>query len=161
MATAQRDVSVEQHFPNTGKHRIGIAAARWNSQITDNLLEGAVNALKDAGVPAENIVITRPPGAFELPLSAQWLLEHQQVDGVIVLGSVIQGETRHFDFVCDGVTQGITAVALKFSKPVMFGVLTDYTLQQAIDRSGGVLGNKGEEAALALLQMLHNLTELA
>jgi len=98
------------------------------------------------------------PGTFELTLGAQSLLEYTDVDAVIVLGCVIQGDTRHFDFICNGVTQGITDLNIKYNQPVIFGVLTTYNLQQAKDRSGGSLGNKGDEAAATALQMvaLHN-----
>lgn len=154
MASHLRKQSVASLFPNAENFRIGIAVAVWNSNITDNLLKGAKEVLLKSGFIESNILVVRPPGAFELPLTAQWLLQNGKCDGVIILGSVIRGETPHFDFVCNGCTQGIMELNLKFSKPVTFGLLTDNNLQQAIDRSGGGLGNKGEEAALALLEML-------
>jgi 6,7-dimethyl-8-ribityllumazine synthase len=154
MATILRNQAPVSLFPNVEKYRIGIAAAVWNNNITDKLLHGAKEILSKSGFLDTQVVVVRPPGAFELPLAAQWLLQNAKCDGVIVLGSVIRGETPHFDFVCHGCTQGIMELNLKFGKPVAFGLLTDNTLQQAIDRSGGTLGNKGEEAALALLDML-------
>jgi len=105
-------------------------------------------------VPEEQIEISRVPGAFELPLGAQWLAKDLSIDGVIAIGVVIQGETRHFDFVCSGTTQGIMDVNLKFDKPVSFCLLTDNTEQQSIDRAGGKHGNKGVEAAVTVLKMI-------
>ncbi len=155
MATAHREIPGELDFPHASEFTIGIAAATWNSSITDGLLEGAVSALLHYGVIKNSIVIKRPPGAFELPLTSQWLIEHGKVHGVIALGSVIQGETKHFDYVCEGTTHGLMRVALDAGVPVMFGVLTDNNIDQAIARSGGKMGNKGKEAAIALLEMLH------
>ena len=156
MATAGRDLSdyKKENVPNGADFTIGIVVSEWNDEITLNLLEGAKNALLSNGVAEENIIITFVPGAFELPLGAQWLCAKNQIDGVIVIGTVIQGETRHFDFVCQGATQGIMDVMLKFDKPVAFCLLTDQTLQQSIDRSGGKHGNKGIECAIACLKMI-------
>jgi 6,7-dimethyl-8-ribityllumazine synthase len=117
-------------------------------------LNGAVEALIDNGVKRKNIIIRFVPGAFELPLGAQLMLENTDVDGVICLGSVIQGETKHFDFVCQGAADGILKVGLDFSTPVILGLLTDNTEQQAKDRSGGKHGNKGTECAIACLKMI-------
>lgn len=163
MATAEKNLS---HFdrdqiPDAGDMRIGVVVAEWNREITDNLLEGSRKTLLDAGLLESNLIVHRVPGSFELPLGAQWLLEHQAVDGVVALGSVIQGETRHFEFVCNAVAKGIQDVNIKYGRPVIFGVLTDDTKQQAIDRSGGKHGNKGIDCAVAVIQMValrHQLT---
>ncbi|WP_440999600.1 6,7-dimethyl-8-ribityllumazine synthase [Fodinibius sp. SL11] len=134
--------------------RIGIAVAKWNSFITDELLEGALNTLKSKGFGDEQILIARCPGAYELPFTARKLLDH--TDGVMTLGAVIRGDTPHFEYVCDAVNRGVTDLNLKGNKPVVFGVLTTDNVAQAQERSGleGNKGNKGAEAALALLEMI-------
>jgi 6,7-dimethyl-8-ribityllumazine synthase len=133
---------------------VGIAVAKWNSFITDELLEGALNALKSKGFSDEQILIARCPGAYELPFTARKLLDH--TDGVITLGAVIQGDTPHFDYVCDAVNRGVTDLNLEGNKPVVFGVLTTDNVAQAQERAGlkGDKGNKGAEAALALIEMI-------
>lgn len=118
------------------------------------LKEGALSFLRGKDAKERNITIRTVPGAYELTLGAQYLLEKQKVDAVIVLGCVIQGETRHFDFICDAVANGITELNIKYKKPVIFGVLTPNNMQQAIDRAGGKHGNKGEEAAATAIKML-------
>lgn len=134
--------------------RIGIAVAHWNSFITDELLEGALEALKQKGVPEENIIIAECPGAYEVPFTAKKLLP--KVEGVITLGAVIRGDTPHFHYVCEGVNRGVTDLNVQGNKPVVFGVLTTDNIQQAQERAGlvGDKGNKGAEAALALLKMI-------
>lgn len=156
MATSEKNLSTFDldKTPSGANMNIGIVVADWNPDITGNLLAGAKETLLEIGVQAENIVEHHVPGSFELPIAAQWIIEHHHVDGVIVLGSVIQGETRHFEFVCDAVAKGVQDLNLKHSKPVIFGLLTDDTKQQAIDRSGGVHGNKGVECAVACVQMI-------
>lgn len=136
------------------KKKFGIVVSEWNDQVTESLLTGAVETLLKHGVKKENIFRKNVPGSFELTLGAQWLAEIKEIDAVICLGCVIQGETRHFDFICDAVAHGITNVGLKFNKPVIFGVLTPDTLQQALDRAGGKHGNKGDEAAITAIKML-------
>ncbi len=131
-------------------------------EITFNLLKGARQALEENGVKPENIVVKYAPGTFELPLSCQFLLESDdKIDGVIAIGCVIQGETKHFDFVCQGATQGIMAVQMEYNTPISFCVLTDNTRQQSIDRSGGKHGNKGVECAVACLKMIGLQEELS
>lgn len=156
MATNLKNLS-DYTSRNTGevsdKH-FGIVVSEWNDQITGALLEGALETLKEQGVTKENIKTHYVPGSFELPLGAQFLAQQEAFDAVICLGCVIQGETRHFDFICDAVAQGICNVGLKYNKPVVFGVLTTNTLQQALDRAGGKHGNKGEEAAITAVKML-------
>ena len=156
MATANRNLSeyIKEEIPNGADFRIGIVVSEWNEKITLNLLEGAKKVLADNGVKEENIDIRFVPGAFELPLGAQYMCEKGQVDGVVAIGVVIQGETKHFDFVCDGATQGIKDVNLKYNMPVAFCLLTDNNIQQSIDRSGGIHGNKGVECAIACMKMI-------
>lgn len=138
----------------TTVNQIGIVVSRWNSNITEKMLTGALQALKGNGIPEDSIVISRCPGSFEIPLAAKFLLEKEQIDGVIALGVVIRGGTPHFDYVCDAVTRGVTNLNLEYGKPVAFGVLTTDNVQQAMERAGLDKGNKGGEAALALLEML-------
>jgi 6,7-dimethyl-8-ribityllumazine synthase len=155
MATSGKHLSAynPETVPNGVPFRIAIAVGEWNYNITGNLLKGAEETLLKHGVLSENLIVAHVPGAFELPLAAQQLIESQKPDAVITIGCVIQGETKHFDFVCDGVTQGVMEVSLKYNTPVIFCVLTDNTLQQSIDRSGGKHGNKGIESAVAALKM--------
>lgn len=134
--------------------KIGIVVSEWNDQITDSLLSAAHEVLIAHSAKPKNITIKYVPGSFELPLAAQYLASQKDIDAVICLGCVIQGETRHFDFICDAVANGITSVGLKYNKPVIFGVLTTNNIQQALDRAGGKHGNKGEEAAITAVKML-------
>ena len=154
MATANKNLSDFDYsqVPSAKDMKIGIVVAEWNEQITEGLYQGAMQGLKACG--CTNIIRKDVPGSFELALGAQFLLEYNDVDAVICLGSVIQGETKHFDFVCEGTALGIKDVSLKYNKPVIFGVLTDNNLQQAIDRSGGKHGNKGTEAAVTAIKMV-------
>jgi 6,7-dimethyl-8-ribityllumazine synthase len=135
------------------KMRFGIVVSEWNSEITNSLLSGAIDMLIEHGAKNNNISVKYVPGSFELTFGAQLFAEQNKVDAIICLGCVIQGETRHFDFICDAVANGVTNVSLKYNLPVIFGVLTTNNLKQAKERSGGKLGNKGEEAALTAIQM--------
>ncbi|MCI7337324.1 MAG: 6,7-dimethyl-8-ribityllumazine synthase [Paludibacteraceae bacterium] len=133
-----------------------IVVADWNEQVTFRLLDGAVDALIANGVKPENIVVKHVPGTFELTFGAKMILREQaSVNAVIVIGCVVRGDTPHFDFVCDGVTQGITALNAdeKYRVPIIFSVLTTNTMQQALDRAGGSLGNKGVEGAITAIRM--------
>jgi 6,7-dimethyl-8-ribityllumazine synthase len=134
--------------------RIGIVVAEWNIAITGALRDAAVKTLLGNGVLEKDILIKYVPGSFELTFGAQLLCEDKSIDGVITLGCVIQGETRHFDFICDAVANGVTTVSLKYNKPVIFGVLTTNDLQQAQERAGGKHGNKGDEAGFTALKMI-------
>jgi 6,7-dimethyl-8-ribityllumazine synthase len=156
MSSALKNLSTTTLEPNKlfKKLAVGIVVAEWNSEITNALLTGAYAHLVAMGVKEKNIIIHTVPGTFELTLGAQWLAEQKSIDTVIALGCVIQGETRHFDFICDASAHGITQVGLKYNKPVIFGVLTPNNQQQAIDRAGGKHGNKGVEAAETALKML-------
>jgi len=163
MATENKNLSHynKEEIPNGADYKIGIVVSEWNDDITENLLKGAKTALLDNGVLDKNIVINYVPGAFELPLGCQFLLEaDDDLDGVIAIGCVIQGETKHFDFVCQGATQGIMRVNMEYNTPVSFCLLTDQTKQQSIDRSGGKHGNKGTECAVACLKMIGLQEEL-
>ena len=138
MATKHRNLSqLNSPLPSAEEMKFGIVVAEWNPEVTEGLLSGAVHTLRSAGCP-----------------------EYTDVDAVIVLGCVIQGDTRHFDFVCQGVTQGVMQLQLQWNMPIAFGVLTTNDLQQALDRSGGRLGNKGDEAAAAAIQMVHLQDEM-
>ncbi|MEX1002630.1 MAG: 6,7-dimethyl-8-ribityllumazine synthase [Crocinitomicaceae bacterium] len=157
MATSGKNLSAydKNAIPNGAGYKIGIVVSEWNDDITFNLLNGAQRTLIDNGVKADNIIVKYVPGTFELPLGCQFLLEaDEDIDGVIAIGCVIQGETKHFDFVCDGATRGIMEVQLEYNTPISFCVLTDNTKQQSIDRSGGKHGNKGIECAVACLKMI-------
>ncbi len=134
--------------------RIGIVVSEWNTQITSSLLEGALATLEKLGVTKDNIIIEHVPGSFELTFGAKTLIENIDLDAVIVLGCVIQGETPHFTYVCESVTYGITELNLTYEVPVVFGLLTTNTMEQAKDRSGGRYGNKGDEAAVTAIKMI-------
>lgn len=144
----------DAEIPNGSDMKIGIAVAQWNKEITSALFNGAKQTLLKHEVKEDNIISVSVPGTFELTLAAQNLLEYTDVDAVIVLGCVIQGDTRHFDFICQSVTQGVTELNIKYNQPVIFGVLTTNNLEQAQERAGGKLGNKGDEAAVTALQMV-------
>ncbi|MFN4082805.1 MAG: 6,7-dimethyl-8-ribityllumazine synthase [Bacteroidia bacterium] len=133
---------------------IGIVTAQWNQEITFAMRDAAMAYLKEKGVKEKNIIQTLVPGSFELAFGAQLLAQQKNVHGVITIGCVIQGETRHFDFICDACANGIMQVGLNSNKPVIFGVLTTNNMQQAIDRSGGKHGNKGVEAAETVIKMI-------
>lgn len=140
--------------PSAESMKFGIVVSEWNYEITGALAQGAVDTLKKHGALDENIIVKHVPGSFELTLGGQYLAEYTEVDAVILLGCVIQGETRHFDFICQGVTQGATQLNLDYGLPFVFGVLTTDNQQQALDRAGGKLGNKGDEAAVTAIKMV-------
>lgn len=156
MSSAHKNLSTFEggKIPNGSGMRIGVVVAEWNIAITGALRDGAIRTLVRNGVKEKNIVLRYVPGSFELTLGAQFLCEDKKIDAVICLGCVIQGETRHFDFICDAVANGVTSVSLKYNKPVIFGVLTPDTLKQAQERAGGKHGNKGDEAAVTALKMV-------
>lgn len=156
MATKNKNLSAfdPKTVPSGSGKKIGIIVSEWNEEITEGLKKGAIDALLTCGTSEKDIIVEYVPGAFELPLGAQFMLEFKDVDAVICVGCVVRGETAHFDYVCQGVTQGIQEVNLHFNKPVMFCVLTDDTIEQSKARSGGGLGNKGTEAAVGALKML-------
>ena len=139
--------------PDAGKMRFGIVVSDWNREITQSLLDGAARTLKKHGATDNNIVIKHVPGSFELTLGAQFLAEYDDLDAIICLGCVIQGETPHFSYICQGVTQGITQLNLEYNIPFIFGVLTTLNHKQALERAGGIHGNKGDEAAITAIKM--------
>jgi len=140
--------------------KIGIAVGRFNEFITNKLLDGALDTLQRHGVSPENIDTAWVPGAFELPFAANKLAQSGKYDAVITLGTVIRGATPHFDYVCNEAAKGIAAIGLKTGKPVIFGVLTTETIEQAIERAGTKAGNKGAEAASAAIEMANLSKEL-
>ena len=140
-------------IPDGSLMKFGIVVSEWNQEITSALLEGALKRLKKHGVREEHILVKTVPGSFELPYGARLLADEFSPHAVICLGCVIRGETSHFDYICQGVTQGITALNLNQSIPFIFGVLTTENQQQALDRAGGKHGNKGDEAAVTALKM--------
>ena len=155
MATKNHNLSkFDSPLPSAADMRFGIVVAEWNREVTEALLEGAVRTLRAAGCPDMNIQVKYVPGTFELSLGAQFFAEYTDVDAVIALGCVIQGDTRHFDFICQGVTQGITQLQIQWNMPIAFGVLTVGDMQQALDRCGGRHGNKGDEAAATAINMV-------
>jgi len=133
--------------------RFALVVSQWNAQVTRALLDGALEALAGYGALAEDIEVVPVPGSYELISGADIVFSRARVDAIICLGCVIQGETRHFEFICQAVAQGIANVGIKHGKPAIFGVLTTDTLEQAMDRAGGKHGNKGEEAAVTAIQM--------
>ena len=153
MSTTNLSAYDQNSVPNAGKMRFGVVVADWNKDVTWSLLEGTLKTLKEHGATDHNIIVSHVPGSFELTLGAQFLAEYEDLDAIICLGCVIQGETPHFTYICQGVTQGINQLNLEYNIPFIFGVLTTNTLQQAIDRAGGKLGNKGDEAAVTAIKM--------
>ncbi len=139
--------------PDSKDFKFGIVVSEWNYEITGSLLRGAVETLMKHGTHEKNIIVKHVPGSFELTLGGRFFAEYTDVDAIILLGCVIQGETRHFDFICQSVTKGTTDLNLKYGIPVIFGVLTTNNQQQALERAGGKLGNKGDEAAITAIKM--------
>lgn len=156
MATENKNLSEynKSQLPEAKDFRVGIVVSEWNDQVTNGLFAGAKAALLDCGVLPENIIHWNVPGSFELIYGAKLMLEKvEKLDAVITIGCVIKGETMHFEFVCEGVTQGIKDLNIQYDVPVIFCVLTDNNEQQSIDRSGGKHGNKGTEAAIVAIKM--------
>ena len=156
MATASKNLSSynKSELPDAKPFKFGLVVSEWNSEITEGMFQGAFDALTDCGALKENIVRWNVPGSFELIYGCKKLTESfDMLDAVIAIGSVIQGETKHFDYVCEAVAQGFKDLNVSGDIPVIFCVLTDNNYQQAKDRSGGAHGNKGTEAAIAALKM--------
>lgn len=153
MATTNLSHYDKNKVPNAENFRFGIVVSEWNENITEGLAKGAINTFIENGTSENNIQRWDVPGSFELIYGVKKMVETQELDAVIAIGSVVKGETKHFDFVCDGVTQGIKDINLQQDTPVIFCLLTDDTMQQAIDRSGGKHGNKGVECAIAAIKM--------
>ncbi|WP_350285251.1 6,7-dimethyl-8-ribityllumazine synthase [uncultured Croceitalea sp.] len=155
MATINKNLSTydKATIPNAKNLRFGIVVSEWNDNITEPLFQGALDALVDCGALRANILRWNVPGSYELVFGSKKMIQTREVDAIIAIGSVIRGETSHFDYVCSATAQGIKDLNVQFDTPVIFCVLTDDTLQQSIDRSGGKHGNKGTEAAIAAIKM--------
>ncbi|MCA0231291.1 MAG: 6,7-dimethyl-8-ribityllumazine synthase [Bacteroidetes bacterium] len=156
MSSADKNLSVftTDGLPDITNKKFVIVVAEWNSEVTEALFQGAYKTLVDHGAQTQNILRANVPGSFELSFGSQVYAQKADVDAVIAIGCVIQGETKHNDYINHAVAHGLTDVALKYNKPVIFGVLTPNTLQQALDRAGGIHGNKGDEAAITAIKML-------
>lgn len=154
MATTNLSAYDKTTLPDAKSMRIGIVVSEWNAEITDNLFKGCMDALTDCAVSLDNISVMNVPGSFELPVAADILMRNTKVEAVICLGCIIKGETPHFDFVSQACASGVQQVAIKYSKPVIFGVLTDNQIEQSRERSGGIKGNKGVEAAITAIRMI-------
>ncbi|MEN8186604.1 MAG: 6,7-dimethyl-8-ribityllumazine synthase [Bacteroidota bacterium] len=153
MATTNLSAYDKNTIPSANEFRFGIVVSEWNPDITENLFKGAVDTLMEHGAKEENIFTLNVPGSYELIYGSKHLIKTQKLDAVIAIGNVIQGETKHFDYVCEAVSQGIKDINLQYDVPVIFCVLTDNIKQQSIDRSGGKHGNKGVECAVAAIKM--------
>ena len=156
MASNQKNLSEysQKNIKDISASKFAIVVSEWNEDVTEALYQGAYETLVGNGAKKENIIRKNVPGSFELSLGAQWMAEIEDIDAIICIGCVVQGETKHFDFICDAVANGITNVSLKYNKPVIFGILTPNTQKQALDRAGGKYGNKGDEAAITAIKML-------
>ena len=156
MATENKNLSNydKNALPNAKDFRFGFVVSEWNDDVTEGLYKGAYDALIDCGAINENIVRWNVPGSFELVFGAKKMHEEVHVDVVIVIGSLIKGETLHFEYICEGVVQGIKEMNLMYQIPTIFCVLTDNNKQQSLDRSGGIYGNKGVEAAISAIKMI-------
>lgn len=156
MASAAKNLSTytPKNLISLADKTVAVVVAEWNEEVTEKLFAGARQVLLENGLSPERLLRRAVPGSFELSLGAQWMAQRPEVDAVITLGCIIQGETRHFDFIAQAVATGITEVSLKTNKPIIFGVLTPDNQQQALDRAGGQHGNKGEEAAATAIKML-------
>ncbi len=157
MATSLKNLSDydKTKMPSAANMKFGIVVSEWNEEITEALYEGAYNTLVENGANPENIIKKYVPGSFELTKGGKYMADYTDVDAVICLGCVIKGDTPHFDFVCDGVTQGLTQLNLDYSIPFIFGLITTLNMQQAKDRAGGIHGNKGDEAAVTAIKMVN------
>ncbi len=153
MATTNLSAYDKNTIPDAKDYKFGIVVSEWNPDITDNLHKGAFDTLIEHGAKKENIFSLNVPGSFELIYGSKHLIKTQKLDAIIAIGNVIQGETKHFDYVCEAVSQGIKDINLQYDVPTIFCVLTDNTKQQSIDRSGGIYGNKGIESAIAAIKM--------
>ena len=155
MATENKNLSVydKNKIPNAKNLRFGIVVSEWNGEITEALSEGAEDALLDCGASSENVIRWNVPGSFELTFGCKKMIQTEKVDAIVAIGSVIRGETSHFDFVCSATAQGIKDLNVAYDVPVIFCVLTDDNIEQSRARSGGKHGNKGTEAAIAAIQM--------
>ena len=155
---ARKKTNLSEHdaskIPSAKGMKVAMIVSEWNPAITEELFIGATGTLVANGCKKKNILRVNVPGSFELPAAAQFTAEKKKVDAIICIGCVVQGETRHFDFICEAVANGIVNVSLKYNLPVIFGVLTTNTMEQARARAGGKHGNKGVEAAVTAIKMV-------
>lgn len=156
MSSAHKNLSIfsTENLPDVSDKKFALVVAEWNEEVTNALAAGAQKTLLAYGAKEENIIRVNVPGSYELTFAAQKMAQKSDIDAVICIGCVIQGETKHNDYINNAVAQGLTTVSLKYDKPVIFGVLTPNTEQQALDRAGGIHGNKGDEAAITAVKML-------
>lgn len=156
MSSAHKNLSIfsTENLPDVSNKKFAMVVAEWNEEVTNALAAGAHKTLLAYGAKEENIIRVNVPGSYELTFAAQKMAQKSDIDAVICIGCVIQGETKHNDYINNAVAQGLTTVSLKYDKPVIFGVLTPNTEQQALDRAGGIHGNKGDEAAITAVKML-------
>ena len=156
MATAYHHLSDydAQSVPSASGMRFGIVVADWNDRFTYSMADAAIETLKLHGAAQENIVVKHVPGSFELIFGAKWMVEKGNVDAVIAIGCVVRGDTPHFDYICQGTTQGLAELNLRGDIPVIYGLLTCNTMEQAEARTGGILGNKGTECAVTAIKMV-------
>lgn len=156
MSSAHKNLSIfsTENLPDVSDKKFALVVAEWNEEVTNALAAGAHKTLLAYGAKAENVIRVNVPGSYELTFAAQKMAQKSDIDAVICIGCVIQGETKHNDYINNAVAQGLTTVSLKYDKPVIFGVLTPNTEQQALDRAGGIHGNKGDEAAITAVKML-------
>lgn len=156
MSSAHKNLSIfsTENLPNVSDKKFALVVAEWNEEVTNALAAGAHKTLLAYGAKEENVIRVNVPGSYELTFAAQKMAQKSDIDAVICIGCVIQGETKHNDYINNAVAQGLTTVSLKYDKPVIFGVLTPNTEQQALDRAGGIHGNKGDEAAITAVKML-------
>ena len=156
MATAYHHLSDydAQSVPSASGMRFGIVVADWNDRFTYSMADAAIETLKLHGAAQENIVVKHVPGSFELIFGAKWMVEKGNVDAVIAIGCVVRGDTPHFDYICQGTTQGLAELNLRGDVPVIYGLLTCNTMEQAEARTGGILGNKGTECAVTAIKMV-------
>ena len=153
MATNSRIVINDSNIPSAKEFNFGIVVSEWNPEITNALYEGAYSTLISHDALPNNITVKHVPGSFELTIGSQFMAEYTDVDVVICLGCIIQGETPHFDYICQSVSHGITQLNIEYNIPFIFGILTTNNYEQASERAGGKLGNKGEEAAIVAIKM--------
>ena len=156
MATALHNLSQYDptSIPSGSGRRFGIVVADWNDRFTYSMADAAIETLKTHGATADNILVKHVPGSFELVYGAKWIIDNAQVDAVIAIGCVIRGDTPHFDYICQGTTQGLTELNVEGKVPVVYGLLTCNNMEQAEARTGGILGNKGTECAVTAIKMI-------
>lgn len=156
MASSLKNLSEynKESIPSAKDYKFGIAVADWNDEITFSLLEGCADTLEEHGAEPESIKVIHVPGSYELPYGAQLLLDEKKYDAIIIIGAVITGETKHDEYICNAVSQGVMQLTLMYKTPVVFGLLTPRNMEQALDRAGGKHGNKGVEAAVTAIKMV-------